>query len=89
MLVPMGVVLFKYPEHTVRELSIEVFVCNRVVLSRKKRIRSTLPKTNIKPEKSGKSETTFFLGLAYFQVLCYVRFFFGSVYREKNASLLS
>lgn len=68
---------------------IEVFVCNRVVLSRKKRIRGTLPKTNIKPEKSGKSETTFFLGLAYFQVLCYVRFFFGSVYREKNASLLS
>ena len=51
MLVPMGVVLFKYPEHTVRELSIEVFVCNRVVLSRKKRIRSTVPKTNIKPEK--------------------------------------
>ena len=74
MLVPMGVVLFKYPELVLKSTK-----RNRVFRGKNVYV---IPKTNMAPEKSGKSETTFFLGPAYFQVLCYVRFFFGSVYRE-------
>ena len=84
---PHGVVLFKYPEEMRDNVNFSYWSlrsATRVVLSRKKRIRSTLPKTNIKPENGWLGDYCIFgPGLFSGAMLCSL-LFFGSVYRGKK-----